>query len=588
MQQNAKRHLAAVLVADVVGWSRLVRADEDGTLSRLKALHHELTEPVIARCLGRIVKLMGDGMLVEFASAVDAVRAAAEIQEAMARRNVEAPVDRRIQFRIGINLGDVVVDGEDIHGDGVNVAARLEGAAPEGGICLADSVHEQVRDRLDIAFEEMVPLALKNLDRPVRAWRWTPDAAPRSASALVDEAPVLPEKPSIAVLPFDNMSRDPEQKYFAHGIAEDIITALSRIEWFFVIARNSSFTYEGRAVDVQQIGRELGVRYVLEGSVRCAGQRLRVTAQLIDVRTGVHVWAEKYDREMADVFDVQDEITRAVVASTQTQIQLAEGAAAAELDRPSLPVWALINRAWSLLYEMEIAALTRSVELSEQAVALDPGSGRANQMLASALFHRAWMGFSEKGAADFERGRKFAERAVKRSPRSEYAHWILGMFRLVHDEHEMAIAEMEQAIEINPNCSLAYGSLATILNFAGQPDAAIANNEIAIRANPRDPSIFYRYTGLGVSYLLIGRPHEAAVWARKAIHLKPEFFQAHMVLLAALGEEGEQEAAARALANCLAHCPGATVAAVGRLPFRLAEHRDRLMRGARAAGLQEE
>jgi adenylate cyclase len=553
----------------------------------LKALQRELTEPAIARHGGRIVKLMGDGMLVEFASTVDAVRAAGEVQEAMARRNAETPEDRRIVFRIGVNLGDVVVDGDDIHGDGVNLAARLEAAAPAGGICVADGVHEQVRDRLDMVFADMGALELKNISRPVRAWQWTPDSAPRNTTALADEAPKLPEKPSIAVLPFDNMSPDPEQDYFADGIAEDIITALSRIEWFFVVARNSSFTYRGGGVDVQQIGRELGVRYVLEGSVRSAGQRLRVTAQLIDALSGNHVWAEKYDRDMADIFEVQDEITRSVVASTQTQIQLAEGAAAAELDRPALPVWTLINRAWSLMYEMEEASLARSVELAEQAVALDPGSGRANQMLASALFHRGWMDFSEAATADFERARKFAERAVKRSPINEYAHWILGLLCLVAHQHDMAVAEMERAIEINPNCSLAYGSLGTVLNYAGQPDAAILNNEIAIRANPRDPSIFYRFTGLAISYLLIGRPREAAAWARKAIHAKPEFLQAHAVLLAALAEEGESEAAARALAHCLAHRPDASVADLQALPFRLPEHRDRLIRGARVAGLAD-
>ena len=530
---------------------------------------------------------MGDGMLVEFASAVDAVRAANEVQEAMSRRNAEMPEDRRIVFRIGVNLGDIVVDGEDIQGDGVNLAARLEAAAPEGGVCVSDGVYEQIRDRVDINFEDMGLLELKNINRPVRTWRWIPGISPDIAAALADETLKLPEKPSIAVLPFDNMSPDPEQDFFADGIAEDIITALSRIEWFFVVARNSSFTYKGSAVDVQQVGRELGVRYILEGSVRSAGQRLRVTAQLIDAHTGAHVWAEKYDREMADIFEVQDEITRNVVASTQTQIQLAEGAAAAELDRPSLPVWALINRAWSLMYEMEEASLMRSVELSEQAVTLDPGSGRANQMLASALFHRAWMGFSEDVAADFDRGRKFAVRAVKRSPRNEYARWMLGLFHLVAREHDMALAELEKAIEINPNCSLAYGSLGTALNFAGQPDAAIPNNEIAIRANPRDPSIFYRFTGLAISYFLIGRPHEAVAWARKAIHVNAEFLQAHTVLLAALVEEGEIEAADRALTHCLAHLPKASIAILEELPFRLKEHRDRLASGAIAAGLPE-
>lgn len=588
MQGNQARRLAAILAADVVGWSRLIRAEEEATLARFKALGRELTDPVIARYNGRVVKLMGDGMLVEFASAVDAVRAASEVQKAMARRNAEIPEDHRIVFRVGVNLGDVIVDGEDIQGDGVNLAARLEAAAPTGGVCVSDSVYEQVRDRMDIAFDDMGALNLKNIDRPVRAWRWTPDTAPRSTAAMADAAPALPEKPSIAVLPFENMSRDPEQDCFADGIAEDIITALSRVEWFFVVARNSSFTYRGRSVDVQKVGLELGVRYVLEGSVRSAGQRLRVTAQLIDAGAGTHVWAEKYDREMADVFEVQDEITRNVVASTQTQIQLAEGAASAEFDRPSLPVWMLINRAWSLMYEMQDVSLTRSVDLSEQALALDPASSRANQMLASALFHRGWMGFSEDPTADFERGLKFAERAVKRGPRNEYARWILGLLRLVSNDHDNAVAELEQAIEINPNCSLAYGSLATVLNFAGQPDAAIANNEIAIRANPCDPSIFYRFAGLAISYLLIDRPREAAAWARKAVRLKPEFWQAHAILLAALAEQGDTEEAARALTNCLTYCPSTTIALLQGLPFRLAEHRDRVVSGARAAGLPED
>lgn len=338
MDGKQSRRLAAILAADVVGWSKLMRLDEEDLLRRMRALRGELVDPTLSRRGGRIVKLMGDGMLVEFASAVDAVRAAVDVQKAMVRRNVDVPKDQRIVFRIGVNLDDVIAEGEDVFGDGVNIAARLETNSPEGGICVSAAVHEQIRDRLDLALEDMGPLNLHNIDRPVRAWRWMPAEDNRTSVNLLERELSLPDKPSIAVLPFDNMSRDPEQDFFAEGIAEDIITALSRIEWFFVAARNSSFTYKGRATTVQQVGRDLGVRYVLEGSVRSSGQRLRVTAQLIDAWTGAHVWAEKFDREMADIFDVQDEISRNVVASLQTQIQLSEGAIpAVDLGKPSLP-----------------------------------------------------------------------------------------------------------------------------------------------------------------------------------------------------------------------------------------------------------
>lgn len=577
MDGKQSRHLAAILAADVVGWSKLMRLDEEDLLRRMRALRGELVDPTLSRRGGRIVKLMGDGMLVEFASAVDAVRAAVDVQKAMVRRNVDVPKDQRIVFRIGVNLDDVIAEGEDVFGDGVNIAARLETNSPEGGICVSAAVHEQIRDRLDLALEDMGPLNLHNIDRPVRAWRWMPAEDNRTSVNLLERELSLPDKPSIAVLPFDNMSRDPEQDFFAEGIAEDIITALSRIEWFFVAARNSSFTYKGRATTVQQVGRDLGVRYVLEGSVRSSGQRLRVTAQLIDAWTGAHVWAEKFDREMADIFDVQDEISRNVVASLQTQIQLSEGAIpAVDLGKPSLPVWMLVNRAWSLMYQMEAASLAQSIELAERAVALDPGSGRACQILASAIFHRGWMGFSSDFESDCARSTKFAERAVKISPQNEYAHWILGLCRLMAREHWKAIAEMERAIEINPNCSLAYGSLATVQNFAGQPDMAIGNNEIAIRSNPRDPSIFYRFTGLAISYYMIRRLDASKAWARKAVQMKPEFLQANAVLIASLAEAGEETEATNALDDCLRQCQGATLPQIEALPFRNPAHLGRL------------
>jgi adenylate cyclase len=329
-QTPVQRRLAAILAGDVVGYSRLMGADEVGTLNALKAIRRELADPAIAAHHGRVVKTTGDGILIEFASVVDAVACAVAIQDGMAARNVEVPEDKRIVFRIGINIGDIIIDEADIHGDGVNVAARLEGLAQPGGICVSGAAHDQVRGKLDVTFEDMGEQSLKNIARAVRAYRVA--LAPSSGYQDDTARPALPlpEKPSVAVLPFQNMSGDAEQEYFADGMVEDITTALSRMHSLFVIARNSSFTYKGRSVDVKQVGRELGARYILEGSVRKIGNRIRVTSQLIDAETGHHIWAEKYDRELIDIFEIQDEITRAVAASVQTQVVLFEGEVSAE------------------------------------------------------------------------------------------------------------------------------------------------------------------------------------------------------------------------------------------------------------------
>lgn len=583
-----ERRLTAILVADVVGYSRLMRRDEEGTLEQMSLLRRELIDPIIDQFAGRIVKLMGDGILLEFASVANAVSAATAIQDAMLRRNHDIEEDSRIVFRIGINLGDIIISDEDIFGDGVNIAARLEPLSPVGGMCVSDPVHEQVRDRLALKFVDMGPQQLKNIDRDVRAWSWEPENNQKKSVSLVEDGFSLPEKPSIAVLPFDNMSRDVEQDYFADGIAEDILTALSRIDWFFVTARNSSFSYKGRAVDIQKVGRELGVRYVLEGSVRSSGNRLRITAQLIDATTGNHVWAERYDREMNDIFDVQDEITRNVVASMQTQIQIAEAVIADITERVSLPVWALVNQSWKFIYQMTEESMVSCIEAAEEAVRLDPGGSRSNQALASGLFHQGWMGFSDDPAATYQRALKFSERSVRAGPNNEYAHWTLGMLRLVHGEHDEAIAELLRAIEINPNCSIAYGALATCQNFAGFPDQAIANNEIAIRSNPRDPTVFYRYTGMGLSHYLIGRLEEAIDWLMKGVQLKSEFFPAHAILIASYQEAGLQDECQRSLESCLRVIPSASLEPIRKMPFRRSEHQERLLQALSAAGLPDD
>jgi len=370
---TATRRLAAILAADVAGYSRLMGADEEGTHERLQAHLRELFEPKIKEHRGRIVKNTGDGLLAEFASVVDAVRCAVEVQAGMADRNAAIPANTRIDFRVGVHQGDVVIEDNDIFGDAVNVAARLEGLAEPGGICVSARVRGDAAGKLDLAFEDLGEQALKNIARPVRAYRV---AMERPAEAAKEPVPLpLPDKPSIAVLPFANMSDDPEQEYFADGMVEEIITALSKLRWFFVIARNSSFAYKGRAVDIKQVGRELGVRYVLEGSVRRGGNRLRITAQLVDAATGNHVWAERYDRDLADIFAVQDETTERVVAAIEPELYAAEHIRSQRKPQRSLDAWECIIRALAHVGQSTRAGREEAEALCRRAIAIAPDYG---------------------------------------------------------------------------------------------------------------------------------------------------------------------------------------------------------------------
>ena len=573
---KSQRRLAAVLAADVVGYSRLIRADEDATLARLRALRCDLIEPKITEHGGRVVKLMGDGLLAEFPSAVAAVSMAVETQIGVGLWDRELPEDQRLLLRIGVNLGDVVVDGDDIHGDGVNLAARLEALADPGGICIAENVYDQVRDRTNHRFEARGEQLVKNIDRPIRVWQWNAAKAPPTRAPAAELA--LPDKPSIAVLAFDNMSNESEHDFFADGIAEDIITALSRIDAFFVVARNSSFTYKGRAVDVQQVGRELGVRYVLEGSVRTAGTRMRVTAQLIDALSGRHVWAEKYDRNIEDLFDIQDEITRNVVACTQIEILISEASLFEGIEEPSLPVWGLVCRAQRCISAgLSAESFVEGIRLTEQALALDASSGRAHQMMSFLRFHHMWMGFAENPDEELRKARHHAERAVQLNNRDESAYWILGMVRLFDREHESAIAAMEKAIDINPNYSRGYGSLATVLNFAGDPKRAIEMNRIALRSNPIDPGNIFRYCGLSMSYVLLGAYDAALENARRIMQTNPDWYMSHVMLIVALEGAGQSDAARRAVASLRSQLPAFSITQLERLPFR---HSDDLARVA--------
>ncbi|MEE8144101.1 MAG: adenylate/guanylate cyclase domain-containing protein, partial [Kiloniellales bacterium] len=387
-----ERRLAAILAADVVGYTRLMGADETGTLRRLSELRQQVLEPLIAEHHGRIVKLMGDGLLVEFASVVNALTCAVAWQNGVAQREAAADEDKRFKFRIGINLGDVIVEGDDIHGDGVNIAARLEGQAEPGGICLSGDAYRQAQGKVEIDFEDLGEHDLKNVAEPVRVYRIAGDGA----EATPAKAPLaLPDKPSIAVLPFDNMSGDPEQEYLADGISEDLITALSKIRWFFVIARSSTFTYKGQAVEVTQVARELGVRYVIEGSVRKAGNRVRITAQLIDATTGRHVWAERYDRDLADIFELQDEMTQTIVGAVEPELSAAERERAVRKPPESLDAWETYQRGLWHLWSFTKDDSAEAQRLLRRAQELDPGFATAYAFESYSHYLDAVLGFAE-------------------------------------------------------------------------------------------------------------------------------------------------------------------------------------------------
>ena len=555
--EHQKRRLVAILAADVVGYSRLMGRDEAGTLAALKRHRETLFNPAVATHNGRVVKLVGDGTLVEFASVVDAVTCAIAVQRSVAAEARPGPPS--ITLRIGVNLGDVIIDGDDIYGDGVNIAARLESLADPGGVCVSSIVNESVGSRVDATFSDAGEMTLKNVDRPVRVWKWHPERAQSvgeaSRSTPAPEASLpLPEKPSIAVLPFRSMSGDPEQEHFADGLTADIITGLSRVRSLFVIARSSAFAYKGREVELAQVAQDLGVLYVLEGSLRRSRQRVRITAQLIEATTGRHVWAEKFDRELIEIFDLQDEITRNVVASTQTQIMIAEGDAGLGVQHQDLDVWRLVSRSMARIHDLTPDALVDAKRLAERALDIDPRCGAALRCVSIVLYHQAYMLTAATSAA-----RPVAE----------------------------AGAGLERAVEINPNFSTAVGSLGTTLCYVGRPEEGIELNVLAIRSDPLNPSIFFRHTGLALGYYLSGDNSNCVAWATKSIQRNPAWYLGHVYLLAGLGRLGRHEEAAAVLHDYLARYPAASIGELDRLPLKRAGDAERLRAGLRAAGLPD-
>ncbi len=589
-KQKVKRRLAAIFAADMVGYSRLMEADEEGTIARQKAHRKELIDPKIAGHNGRIVKLMGDGMLVEFASVVDAVRCAVEVQQAMQEREASVPEECRIVYRVGVNLGDIVIEDDDIFGDGVNIAARLEAMAEPGGVVISRAARDQIRDKLDLRLEDMGEHEVKNIARPVRVFRILLDEEPASKAGAMGESrgSALPDKPSLAVLAFENMSGDPEQEYFADGIAEDIITALSKFREFIVIARNSSFTYKGSAVDIKQIAQELGVRYVLEGSVRKAAERVRVTGQLIDAATGAHIWAERYDRGLEDIFAVQDEITQSIVGAIAPGIVSAEVQRAQRKEPGQLDSWDCVMRAHAHAMQFTQENMAEASRLLTQAIALDPGNATALGDLAFIQHFEGVWGWSDSLPESMARMSNLAQKAVTADDRDASAHVVLAIAELFANRHDEAVRRLERAIDLNPNLAFARGYLGATHSFAGNLEAAIPCMEAAIRLSPHDPLLVIWHVALGWAALSAERYDEAIEYEKRALAENRGFADTYGILAAACGHAGRIAEAKAALEEYQQHLPGLTLSDPRLIrPFKRPADQARFLEGLRKAGLPE-
>jgi len=578
---SQSRRLAAILAADVAGYSRLIGEDEAGTLQAFKTIKVELFDPTIATHNGRLVKTTGDGFLVEFGSVVDALCCATEIQARMAQHNARVPTDRRIEFRIGINVGDVVVEDGDIFGDGVNVAVRLEGLAKPQGICVSARVQEDAAGKLDLSFEDLGWQQLKNIARSVRVYRILGDAP---APAL-DRAPLpLPNKPSIAVLPFANMSGDPQQEYFVDGMVEEIITSLSRYPSLFVIARNSCFTYKGRAVDVKQVGRELGVRYALEGGLRKAGNRIRVSAQLVAADTGKQVWAERYDRSLADIFALQDEITEAVTTAIAPAIADAERKMAMRKPPGSLDAWGAYQRGlWHVgRFTKEDNALAQG--FFRQAVELDPSFSGGYGGLALAqveVVSLQSLGFFEVLSS----AEALARRAVALDGGDAEARSYLCNALWMRGDYEGALAEAERALTMSPNLARGHANLGSALIFSGRPKEGVTAIETSIRLDPQDPLLPNRLNTLALGHYFAGEYEAAVEEAKRAIRSNPDYPLPHRWFAAALGQLGRTAEAKQALEKAIKVAPATFDMYVRqRVPWHRPEDYAHMLEGLRKAG----
>jgi len=586
--ERVDRRLAAILAADVAGYSRLMEADEEGTLAALRAIRRELGDPKIAEHRGRIVKTTGDGMLVEFASVVDAVRCAVELQREMIARNAAAPAGRRIEFRMGINVGDIIIEDGDIFGDGVNIAARLEALAEPGGICLSAAAHEQVRDRLDLAFDDLGEQQVKNITRPVRTYRVALGAPSRAALPVGAPLP-LPDKPSLAVLPFQNLTGDAEQEYFVDGMVEEITTAIARLRWLFVIARNSAFTYKGKAVGVKQVAQELGVRYVLEGSVRKAGNRVRITGQLIDTTTGAHIWADHFDGALDDIFELQDQVASSVAGAIEPKLRQSEIERASHKPTANLTAYDLYLRALAQSYRYTDQGFAEAVVLARRALAIDPAYAPAAALVGRC---RGLQQVRRSGALsdeDIGEACRLARHALEAerddADTISQAAWTLFFFA---GEAAMAAAALDRALALNPNAAHAWLIRGSIHGLRNQPEAAIEAVERARRLSPFDPHAFFGAVNIAIAHLTAGRFEQAIEWADRALHDQPRMVSAMRVKVVANAHLGRLDETRAELSRMLAIDPKLTIAGFRAFAhFHAPEVLELYVTGLRLAGLPE-
>jgi TolB-like protein/class 3 adenylate cyclase len=602
-----QRRLAAILAADVVGYSRLMGRNESGTLARLREHRKQGFEPTLARHGGRLVKLIGDGALAEFPSAVDALGAAIEFQQAMSEANRDQPEDTRIVFRIGLHLGDLIVDGDDLYGDGVNVAARLEAEAPAGGIVISGDMHNAVIGRLKATFDDLGALALKNIERPVQAFgvKWDSvdwevlaqsAAAPSAGTSpqAANASPALPDKPSIAVLPFENMSGDPEQDYFVDGLVEDIITGLSRFKSLFVIARNSTFAYKGKSPDIRQVGRELGVRYVLEGGVRKVGNRIRITGQLIDAANATHLWADRFDGAFEDVFELQDRVTANVVGIIAPRVEQAEIERVRGKPADNLAAYDLVLRAMALMRTRRRPEVEQALGLLRQAAQIDPSYARGMAFLSQCCWAFIAQGFGHRDHPLVADMTEVAHRALALDPADSgvvvVAALILGV---PGDDMETGLALVEKAIGLNRNSAEAFRAGAILYAYKGEIDKAVEHQQQAERLNPLDSS-WSGSVAYAIAYFGVGDHEKIVEWTARILRERPNSAPALRYRAASLALLGRTDEARQVIARLLEHAPGYTVSEVRRhiefdmnSPFKGPGVAESLYRGLRLAGLPE-
>ena len=629
--QEVKRKLTAILSADVKGYSRLMGADEEGTLRTLTA-YREVMTTLVQQHNGRVVNAPGDALLAEFESVVDAVKSAVEIQRELAKRNAELPTDRRMEYRIGINLGDVMVEGESIYGDGVNIAARLESLADAGGICISGTVFDQVRNKLDLGYEYLGEQTVKNIALPVRVYKilLEPEAVGRiigekKAKPTQWQRPVtvlviiliiiaaaiaiwrlylhpahppvevaskekmafpLPDKPSIAVLPFVNMSDDPKQEYFSDGISEEIITALSKVPRLFIIARNSTFTYKGKSVKVKQVSEELGVRYVLEGSVRRSGEKVRITAQLIDALTGHHLWAERYDRDLKNIFALQDEITLKIINALQVKLTEGEQIIVFGKSTSNLEAYLKLLQAREYSNPMTREGNHLHRQMAEEAIALDPRCAVAYLILSATHLRDLFFGWSESPEQSLRLAEELVKKAFAFDDHLGMAHAYLGRIYLTKKQHDQAIAEGERALALSPNDDFVQAAFAVSLHYSGRIEEAMMLFKKAIRLNPFPP-VWYLW-GLGNCYRDLGRYEEAIGEFKKALRLYPDSLPPHLGLTATYSLMGREQEAHAEAAEILRLDPKFSLNrhAKGFLFFKNQSDADRYMDSLRKAGLK--